>query len=474
MAVDPDVPPLIERAVADAIDGHETNQPHLTADMVRSIIADTTPTQGITETKARAILDEAIETAMARHLVEQSHYRHEAIRAVVTEVLEDTATPPPPPPPPPAARFAKIPDERLILGIDPTRPETFNHTSIGQKWAAGNMIQPYETTDHVGRQLPPAARAGYGLVMDPDGNVHSWPMANERTHRYGAFTDDTGRWFTIASQFRTGDGYLPTENRWYSGGIEVPPNRGWRVNTGINRAPGQSDAVTFDSAKSGLSAIGADTPIGPNANIVHFGIRFRVAPWMHGSHSISGPISLHEPGHRFSSPVGALFNRGNLVFWAKHTPGPGGVRYDETHRMTDTLIYQLGLPAPGEVVELVVALRPDRTGANPFFGVYTVDLAGDLVTQHETDEPLGWTFAADQVDQFGVSLNNRFYPVHELHPWHEWNSPGSGRHPLWNSDQSTADGPCIYLDSNRFTVSDQVTSIEVAHDLAAFRPMGRQ
>ena len=544
MAVDPDVPPVIDAKLAD----HLEQSPHLTADVVldtvQAVVANHEDTHdhsgggaGLTEEQARAIAQQELaghteaahsvplataaqaaqiqdkidvldaeagqiqdkidgldaelilhqsdtphlteaqvlaiarqtaEAVLATHLTGQPHISESAIRASVALALAEhvaehhtSEPPPPPPPPPPPVEFERVPASLLILEVDPDDVRTFGRDRPhGQAWAAGNMFQAGQTADYVGPRIPSQHRQGYQRTMDPDGNVHAWPMEPDaagmrRTVRYGTYRDATGqRMFTIASQFRHADGYTREGNQVFGG---------WRVNTAIRRGPGESDPCTFDSAKSGLSAIGADTPIGPAAPIVTFAMRFRVAPWMFGSHFISGPIGLHEPGSRFSNPVGCAFTGGKLRFWSKHTPTPDPIDYSYSGPFQDLTIVNLDLPAPGSMWELVIRMKPDRTGADPLLEVWEGGQAdGSLELLHRTDTPFGYTFT-------DPALNRRFHPDFELHPWHEWNGPGSGRLPLWNFDDTTPDGNVIYLDARRLLVSDKITAEQAAHDLASFR-----
>lgn len=328
--------------------------------------------------------------------------------------------------------LARIPDERLIFQIDPHDPRTYGpDRRFGQAWAAGNMFQIGDRNDFVGPQLPPEHRLGYGLQMTADGQVESWPMEDGTTTRYGVIVVDGARYFRLACQARPHlDDYDPSGMAWFNRGVGVEPGQGWRVDTRIRREPGRSDARTFDAPRSELSGAGANVRTGRGAPVTIWGIAYRGAPWMKTTASIAGPFDLHAAGWSTTGQMVGSLTNGKLVFWSKSSPSAEQITWGRTtnHDLTNVALHEIDAPEPGEVHQIIVASRPDRIGDTSVFRMWMGDGKGAMDEIYSTTRPYGYEW-----DQ--ASKNGENYPKTQIYPWSEWNTPASGRFPIWNHDQ---------------------------------------
>ena len=403
--------------------------------------------------------------ALATHYENHPHHTEAEIRDWIREMVESQRPVDPVPPTPP--RGKRLPDSRMILSVDPNRPETMNaDRPFGQVWAASNVFQLGETTDLVRDQLPESQRAGYGLQMQPDGSVHSWPMADKTTVRYGPIVRGGQIRFRLASQFRgPRDNYLGAAgNVRYSKGREVDRG-GWRINTRLRRGEGESDARTFDGTRSGQHANGADISVGPESPTLVYGFEVEGSSMMHGGVNLGGPISLHEPGYKLTGPINTHIYRGEIIFGSKTSKIAEPLNYETASMkdLEDRQLVKVPAPMPGERARFVVAARVDRTGrSNPFLEVWRVT-ERDMVLVKRVDTPFGYGLVGSNRE------NDRFYPTLQSYLSGEWAFPTSrqvaqGMLP-WNFDPHNY----VYgMEFGTIGVSQDCTVEEMGEHLLSF------
>ncbi len=349
--------------------------------------------------------------------------------------------PPPPPPEPPTLRT--FDGSALVAEVNPLVPSTYGHTrGEGQAWAAGNMFQRGSQSDHIATELPPDmldSLPGYGLTMDDNGVVESWPMDDGTTVRYGPHVSVDGK---VRMRFATqGDpiafGYIPAANMHFDNG-QVVPTGGWRVQTAEDQRDGHSDARTFDGLRSGLALLDHLLPIGgANAPAIIFGIELAGQRWYQTKAAIGGPFSLHAPGWKLTGPFGCSIKGGRLVFASKSSQQPDPLDFDTATNntpglMTDVHLGSIPAPTEGESIQLVCAVRPDRTGQNNLFEVWTGAGQGGLEHVLSSAVPYGYTFT-------DPSRNIQAYLIAQVYQWAEWATPTSRLVreeglPIWNHD----------------------------------------
>ncbi len=364
-----------------------------------------------------------------------SHF-DDALRAYMTElgfITEDRArlilagqdpvVVDPPPLEPLPITLGRLPASEFVLLVDPAISRTMNaERPRGQAWGAGVLFQKDQTTSYLLTRLPAEHHEGYRLTMDPAGRIESWPMSDGTTVRYGPIERAGRPRFRLASQFRLLDGYHPAHNKWING---------WRVNVGVNRAPGHSDAHTFDSPRSGLSAIEADIAFGETA-VWYFEIEGH--RFMHGEATVTGPLDFHEYGHTYSGPFYSTMGRGKISFGGKRF-GQEVIRYGSVSNGDLDDIHYGSIPAPGIGERMRVVVEMKIEAGNNVVKVWTVtDRDMELRVDH-TDN-LWYVF--DDAEK-----NRKNYPIIQCYPWREHNYPGSDRvrdgHPLWNHDPTVGD-----------------------------------
>lgn len=341
-------------------------------------------------------------------------------------------------------------DDDLIIGeLDPTRPETCLPAPGRQVVIAGNMIDHRSPCDKINRG------DGFGLCIE-NNEIHSWPMEDGDTLRWGIVGHGGRLCLANRKQFRLQDGYRV--------GDELA----------LNRKPGHSDPLMHDGTRGQMDYEGHPLSFGDGRGgagddiIISFDMYGGPDVWQSGWRA--APISVHADwrvpkGSKvggYSAPVTTSVRNGFLEVVERSSDQP--IRYGVDKSPKPEVVARIPFVRDGW---LRCILRM-RTGADGIIGVWTLDGFGEMVEVFKEQGHVGYQFTPESRNSKGENPNGRAYAIlGQDYTFHQYQPPEMGPHGEYpfNWDQSFGNIRSLYLASALVTSSADVTAEDHAAHL---------
>jgi len=288
--------------------------------------------------------------------------------------------------------------------IDPTNPNSFGpNRNDCQLIAAGNRFNTGDYSDGIN------AGSGYGLSFDSNLEVHSFPMQDGDTFRFGA---------KPVSGLQIGNMALCHKHQFINDGS-------YDINqmvNGINLStsyPG-IDRTFYDGTRSQFSCI-PPTPndnlavrVGPGCDEVKFVTTFRIEQWMLSANLTAIIGSMHEPGAGIPGPLATYAGEnGKLIITTREKNGPV-TPSDKTFITNDRATISISPSDVGVWWSIIYSYCIDPESNDGYLHVW-LDKGAGFQQIIDVNSPWGWWTGS------GNPLNDEFYPVMcTYYTWHQF------------------------------------------------------
>jgi len=278
----------------------------------------------------------------------------------------------------------------LTVYIDPTNPESYGPQRDNcQLIVAGNRFNTGSYTDNI------QAGSGYGLKFDDNHQVHSFPMEDGDSFRFGTKS---------VSGLKINNEAICHKHQFKNdGSYDIADQQSNGVNLSTTY-PG-SDRLFFDGTRSQYSCL----PTSPQMFTT-----FKIEEWMFAADIQAIIQSLHEPGTGVPGPIATYAgDYGKIVFTTREKEVPV-TQSDKRVTTTDRATIQIAREDIGKWWSIAYSYCIDPESDDGYLHIW-LDKGAGFEQVVDVNEPWGFWYG------YGNANNEIFYPILcTFYSWHQY------------------------------------------------------